>query len=49
MAPYPKELRVRVVAAVDEGGLSIPATARSFQVGVTFLKKLLRLDRAGEP
>jgi transposase len=48
MAPYPKELRVRVVAAVEEGGLSIPETARIFQVGVTFIKKMLRLHRAGE-
>ena len=49
MAPYPKELRVRVVAAVEEGSLSIPETARIFQVGVTFIKKMLRLHRAGEP
>jgi transposase len=48
MAPYPKELRVRVVAAVEEGGLSIPETARIFQVGLTFIKKMLRLHRAGE-
>ena len=47
--PYPKELRVRVVAAVEEGRFSIPATARIFQVGVTFIKKMLRLHRAGEP
>jgi transposase len=49
MAPYPKELRVRVVAAVEEGSFSIPETARLFQVGVTFLKKMLKLHRAGEP
>jgi transposase len=48
MAPYPKELRVRVVAAVEEGGLSIPEAARIFQVGLTFIKKMLRLSRAGE-
>jgi transposase len=48
MAPYPKELRVRVVAAVEEGGLSIPEAARIFQVGLTFIKKMLRLQRAGE-
>jgi len=48
MAPYPTELRVRVVAAVEEGGLSIPAAARIFQVGLTFIKKLLRLHRAGK-
>ena len=48
MAPYPTELRVRVVAAVEEGGLSIPDAARIFQVGLTFIKKMLRLHRAGE-
>ena len=48
MAPYPTELRVRVVAAVEEGGLSIPEAARIFQVGLTFIKKMLRLQRAGE-
>ena len=47
MAPYPRELRVRVVAAVEEGSLSIPETARIFQVGLTFVKKMLRLRRAG--
>jgi transposase len=49
MAPYPKELRVRVVAAVAEGRFSIPAIARLFQVGVTFIKKMLTLHRVGEP
>jgi transposase len=49
MAPYPKELRVRVVAAVEEGHFSIPEIARIFQVGVTFIKKMLKLHRAGEP
>ena len=49
MAPYPNELRVRVVTAVEEGRLSIPDTARIFQVGKTFIKKMLRLHRAGEP
>jgi transposase len=49
MAPYPKELRVRVVAAVEEGRFSIPEIARLFQVGVTFIKKMLSLHRAGEP
>jgi transposase len=48
MAPYPKELRVRVVAAVVEGNFSIPETARVFQVGVTFIKKMLKLHRAGD-
>jgi transposase len=49
MAPYPTELRVRVVAAVEDGGLSIPEAARIFQVGLTFVKKLLKWHRAGEP
>jgi len=49
MAPYPKELRVRVVAAVEEGRFAIPAIARLFQVGVTFIKKRLKGHRAGAP
>jgi transposase len=49
MAPYPKELRVRVVAAVEEGRFAIPEIARLFQVGVTFIKKMLRLHRTGAP
>ena len=49
MAPYPQELRVRVVAAVEEGRFSIPEVARIFQGGVTFVKKMLKLHRAGEP
>ena len=49
MAPYPKELRVRVVAAVEEGRVSIPETARIFQVGVTFIKKMRNLHRQGKP
>ena len=48
MAPYPTELRVRVVAAVEEGGLSIPEAARIFQVGLTFIKKMRKVHRAGE-
>ena len=48
MAPYPIELRSRVVAAVEEGGLSIPEAARIFQVGRTFIKKMLKWQRAGE-
>src|ERR1043165_2256284 len=48
MGPYPTELRVRVVAAVEEGGLSIPEAARMFQVGLTFIKKMLKWHRAGE-
>ena len=49
MAPYPKELRVRVVAAVEAGRFSIPEIARLFQVGVTFIKKMLPWPRAGAP
>jgi transposase len=49
MAPYPKELGVRVVAAVEEGRFSIPEIARLFQVGVTFIKKMLKWHRAGDP
>jgi transposase len=48
MTPYPTELRVRVVAAVEEGGCSIPEAARIFHVGLTFITKMLKLHRAGE-
>lgn len=48
MHPYPQELRVRVVAAVEQGEHSIPEVARLFNVGVTFVKKMLRLHRAGD-
>src|SRR5262245_8876880 len=48
MAPYPTELRTRVVAAVEHGGMTIGEVARVFNVGVTFVKKMLRLSRAGE-
>ena len=48
MRPYPQELRVRVVAAVEQGEHSIPEIARLFNVGVTFVKKMLRLHRAGD-
>ena len=36
------------MAAVEDSGLSIPAAARIFQVGLTFIKKMLRWHRAGE-
>ena len=48
MQPYPQELRVRVVAAVEQGEHSIAEIARLFNVGVTFVKKMLRLHRAGD-
>ena len=48
MLPYPEELRMRVVAAVEQGEHSIPEVAALFGVGVTFVKKMLRLYRAGE-
>lgn len=37
------------MAAVEEGRFSIPEIARLFQVGVTFIKKMLKWQRAGEP
>jgi transposase len=37
-----------VVVAVEESGLSIPEAARIFQVSLTFMKKMLKLHRAGE-
>jgi transposase len=48
MKPYPQELRVRVVAAAEQGELSIPEVASLFNVGITFVKKMLRLHRNGD-
>ena len=47
MAPYSIELRARVVAAVEQGEMTIGEVAQVFNVGVTFVKKMLRLQRAG--
>jgi transposase len=48
MLPYPRELRERVVAAVEQGIYTIIEIANIFGVGPTFVKKMLRLHRAGE-
>jgi transposase len=48
MVPYPKELRTRVVAAVERGDVPLAEIATLFGVGMTFVKKMLRLHRAGE-
>ena len=48
MGPYPKALRTRVVAAVEQGDMTIGEVAEVFSVGMTFGKKMLRLQRAGE-
>lgn len=48
MGPYPTELRTRVVAAVEQGDFTIAEIATLFGVGMTFVKKMLRLHRAGE-
>jgi transposase len=48
MEPYPTELRTRVVAAVEQGDMTIGEVAEVFSVGRTFVKKMLRLQRAGE-
>jgi transposase len=37
------------VAAVAEGRFAIPEIARLFQVGVTFINKMLTWHRAGAP
>jgi transposase len=37
-----------VVAAVEQGELTIADIAEVFSVGLTFIKKMLRLHRAGE-
>ena len=48
MGPYPIELRTRVVTAVEQGDMTIGEVAEVFSVGQTFVKKMLRLQRAGE-
>ena len=48
MSPFPIELRTRVVAAVEQGEHSIKEVSRLFNVGVTFVKKMLKRSRAGE-
>ena len=48
MVPYPIELRTRVVAAVEHGDMTIGEVAEVFSVGKTFVKKMLRRQRAGE-
>ena len=48
MKPYPQELRVRVAIAVEQGEHSLAEIASLFNVGVTFVKKMLRLHRAGD-
>ena len=48
MTAYPKELRERVVAAAEQGEYTIAEIASTFSVGVTFVKKMLKLHREGE-
>jgi transposase len=48
MLPYPQELRERVVAAVEQGEFTVDETADLFGVSTSFVKKMLRLSRAGE-
>lgn len=47
MRAYPKELRVRVVNAIEQGEGTIAEISQLFGVGPTFVKKMLRLHRAG--
>lgn len=48
MKPYPLELRLRVVAAYEEGQGTIAEIAALFHVGVTFIKKMIGRSRNGE-
>jgi len=48
VAAYPKELRARVVTAAEQGEYTIAEIARMFSIGVTFVKKMLKLHREGE-
>lgn len=45
MQPYSLDLRERVVKAYEQGNNSIAEIARMFNVGQTFVKKMLRLKR----
>ena len=45
---YPKELRARVVGAGEQGELPSAEISNLFGGGPTFIKKKLRLHRAGE-
>ena len=47
MLAYPKALRIRVVNAVEQGEGTIAEISTLFGVGLTFVKKMLRLHRAG--
>ena len=48
MRAYPKELRERVVTAVESGEYPLTEIASVFKVGATFIKKMRRLQRDGE-
>lgn len=48
MKAYSEDLRRRVVLAVERGSHSRAEVARMFGVGMTFLKKMLRLHRLQE-
>lgn len=48
MLAYPKELRHRVVNAIENGDGTIAEISTLFGVGPTFIKKMLRWHRAGE-
>ena len=47
MKAYSLDLRQRVVAAVERGEGTLAEVAELFGVGTTFIKKMLRLHRAG--
>lgn len=48
MKAYPKELRERVVAAVEQKVHSLSDVAEIFGVGLTFIKTMLKRHREGE-
>jgi transposase-like protein len=43
---YPKELRIRVVNAVENGDGTLAEISALFGVGPTFIKKMLRIAHA---
>lgn len=49
MKPYPEDLRVRIVRAVEEEGMSKSAAARLFGVSLSSVKRYTRIAGRGSP
>src|SRR5215212_4998581 len=48
MKPYSKDLRTRIIRAVQEGGISKSETARFFGVSLSSVKRYARIASRGE-